>query len=142
MKATYFKVAGSAIPNRTTATIATIEADCAPSARPQLARNEVEPDLLRFLEPERRTEEHHVQPGHNGQLRCPADRKIEEVPEDDLNDERDEHHAEQAGDDVFGAAPHPGDRRGYSLAHGVLRSSPDLLITRPLGGLSSLETTG
>jgi hypothetical protein len=45
-------------------------------------------------------------------LRCPADREIEEVSEDDLDDERDEHQAEQAGDDVFRASPHPGDRRG------------------------------
>ena len=50
--------------------------------------------------------------------------KVEEVPEDDLDDERDEHHAEQAGDDVFCASPHPVDGRGNGQRHGgVLRSS-------------------
>ena len=86
------------------------QSEHAPSERPQLARDEVEADLLVLLEPERRSDQHHVQPGDDRQLRRPADREIEEIPEDDLDDERDEHDAEQAGDDVLGASSHPVDR--------------------------------
>ena len=35
--------------------------------------------------------------------------KVEDVPEHDLDDERGEHDAEQPGNDVLRAAPHPVD---------------------------------
>jgi hypothetical protein len=71
------------------------------------ARRPFEADLLVLPQPERGAEQDHVQPGDHRQLGGPADREVEEVAEDDLDQKGDEHDREQRRDDALGAAVHP-----------------------------------
>ena len=126
MNVTYLTVAGSDIAYRTTIATATTIPMTRRARRPERAGDEVEADLLAFLQPERRAQQHHVQPRDDRQLGRPADREVEEIAEDDLDDEGDEHDAEQRGDDVLRAAANPVDGAARRM-HG----SPSSLQPRP-----------
>ena len=77
-------------------------------ARPDRAGEEVEADLLALLQHEGRAPSTSHSHMTTRQLGGPADREVEEVAEDDLDDEGDEHHREQARGDVLRPPAQPG----------------------------------
>ena len=76
-------------------------------ARRPRAIDQVEADLLGLGDDESRAPEHQPEPGDDGELRCPADREIEQVAEDDLDDEGEEHRGEQHRRDELREAGEP-----------------------------------
>ena len=90
----------------------------AAGAGAERAVEEIEADLLALPHHEGGAPEHPPQPGDDGQLRRPADREVQEVAEDDLQQEREEHDGQHGRQDILRAAPQPPPELPEERTHG------------------------
>src|SRR5690606_1594387 len=82
--------------------------------------NEIEPDLFRFPDHESRAEQHDPDPQGDADLVRPADRKVEEVAEYDLENEHDEHREQHRAQNVLRPPSEPVAGGCQSFIHSVI----------------------
>ena len=81
------------------------------------AIDDVEPDFLALGDDEGGAPQHQPDPQNDADLMGPANRQVQRIPEDDLEEEGGEHRREHGGSHVLGAASEPEAERSCGRNH-------------------------